>query len=79
MHKENIHQAKSTLSKLIQEALAGEEVVICKAGIPLVRLAPYKSTAAPRTPGLLKGQIWMADDFIDTPDVVSNKFMESDL
>lgn len=34
----NIHQAKTTLSKLIERALAGEEVVIAKAGKPLVKL-----------------------------------------
>ena len=36
----NIHEAKTTLSKLIERALGGEEVVIAKAGKPLVRLAP---------------------------------------
>lgn len=38
----NIHEAKTTLSKLIQRALNGEEVVIAKAGKPLVRLAPVR-------------------------------------
>jgi len=36
----NIHEAKTTLSKLIERALAGEEVVIAKAGKPLVKLTP---------------------------------------
>ena len=36
----NIHEAKTTLSKLIERALAGEEVVIAKAGKPVVRLTP---------------------------------------
>ncbi|MGF1480848.1 MAG: type II toxin-antitoxin system Phd/YefM family antitoxin [Cyanophyceae cyanobacterium] len=37
----NIHEAKSNLSKLIESVLAGEEVVIAKAGKPLVRLVIY--------------------------------------
>ena len=36
----NIHQAKTQLSRLIQQALAGEEITIAKAGKPLVRLTP---------------------------------------
>jgi prevent-host-death family protein len=36
----NIHEAKTTLSKLIERALAGEEVVIAKAGKPVVKLTP---------------------------------------
>ncbi|MGH6978781.1 MAG: type II toxin-antitoxin system Phd/YefM family antitoxin [Brevundimonas sp.] len=42
----NIHEAKTTLSKLIERALAGEEVVIAKAGKPLVRLAALPQPAA---------------------------------
>jgi len=38
----NIHEAKTHLSKLIEKALAGEAVVIVKAGKPVVRLAPYR-------------------------------------
>lgn len=42
----NIHEAKTTLSKLIERALAGEEVVIAKAGKPLVRLERVSHAAA---------------------------------
>ncbi|WAC59316.1 type II toxin-antitoxin system Phd/YefM family antitoxin [Brevundimonas sp. SL130] len=42
----NIHEAKTTLSKLIERALAGEEVVIAKAGKPLVRLSPVTAADA---------------------------------
>jgi prevent-host-death family protein len=38
----NIHEAKTHLSRLIQKALAGEEVTIAKAGKPLVRLTPIE-------------------------------------
>lgn len=42
----NIHEAKTTLSKLIERALAGEEVVIAKAGKPVVRLTPIAEASA---------------------------------
>jgi prevent-host-death family protein len=52
----NIHEAKSNLSKLIERARAGDEVIIAKAGTPMVRLVPVDS---PRKPifGSAKGQI----------------------
>jgi prevent-host-death family protein len=62
----NIHQAKTTLSQLLESALAGEEVIISKAGKPLARLIPYQSEKKPRTPGYWKGKVKMADDF-DAP------------
>jgi prevent-host-death family protein len=62
----NIHQAKTTLSQLLESALAGEEVIISKAGKPLARLIPYQAEKKPRTPGYWKGKVKMADDF-DAP------------
>jgi prevent-host-death family protein len=52
----NIHEAKSTLSKLIERARSGDEIIIAKAGKPMVRLVPVD---APRKPvfGSAKGQI----------------------
>ena len=41
MVKSNIHEAKSNLSRLIELAVAGEEVIISKAGKPVARLVPY--------------------------------------
>ena len=38
----NIHQAKTQLSKLIEKVLVGEDVIIAKAGKPIVKLTPYK-------------------------------------
>jgi len=63
----NIHDAKSQLSKLLEQVQSGEDVVIAKAGTPIVRLIPYvppKRNIAP--PGAMKGEIWIADDF-DAP------------
>ena len=59
-----MHEAKTQLSRLVDEAVAGEEVVIAKAGKPLVKLVPVEQESrAPREPGALRGQIWIADDF----------------
>ena len=38
----NMHEAKSKLSALVERALAGEEVIIAKAGVPVVRLTPVE-------------------------------------
>jgi prevent-host-death family protein len=61
----NVHAAKTHLSRLIEEAAAGEEVVIARAGKPVARLLPFEPRAEPRRPGLMKGKIWIADDFDD--------------
>lgn len=63
----NIHEAKAQLSRLIEQALAGEDVQIARAGEPLVRLVPIQLDVQPRQGGQLRGKIWIADDF-DAPD-----------
>lgn len=63
MQLANIHLAKTQLSQLISRALAGEEVIIARAGEPLVRLVPVHQDTSPRQGGQLRGQIWMAEDF----------------
>ncbi|MGD9627910.1 MAG: type II toxin-antitoxin system Phd/YefM family antitoxin [Pyrinomonadaceae bacterium] len=66
MTKVNIHEAKTNLSKLIEKAKNGEEVVIAKNGEPEVILVPYKK--APKDWfGMDAGKIWMADDFDEWP------------
>jgi prevent-host-death family protein len=62
----NIHQAKTTLSQLLESALAGEDVIISKAGKPLVRLIPYWAEKKPRIPGYWQDKVKMAEDF-DAP------------
>jgi prevent-host-death family protein len=65
MTQVNIYQAKTTLSRLIEQALAGEDVVIARAGKPLVRLVPYADQPLKRRkPG--GATVWIADDF-DAP------------
>ncbi len=60
----NIHQAKSQLSKLIERALAGEEVIIARNSKPVVRLEVLPEARRKRKLGALKGLVkYMADDF----------------
>lgn len=74
----NIHEAESQLSKLIDQAMRGEEVVIAKAGLPVVRLVPIRGDATPRVGGQWKGRIKIADDFDTLPDDLAEAFgMES--
>lgn len=58
----NVHEAKTTLSKLIEEAEAGEEVVIARAGTPVVRLVPVQGKSGVRL-GALKGKLEIPADF----------------
>lgn len=62
----NIHDAKTNLSRLVDEVNAGEELVIAKAGKPMARLVPIKKAIPARKPGFLKGKIRIAADF-DAP------------
>jgi prevent-host-death family protein len=48
----NVHAAKTHLSRLIEQAAAGEEIVIARAGKPVTRLVPYEPRREPRQPGL---------------------------
>ena len=52
----NIHEAKARLSELLDRALAGEEIVIARAGRPLARLVPLAS-GEPRRPGIARGEL----------------------
>ena len=62
----NMHVAKTQLSKLVDKAAAGSEVVIAKAGKPVARLVPLAPTERTRKLGALKGKIKVPDDF-DAP------------
>jgi prevent-host-death family protein len=70
----NISEAKSELSALIEAVLNGSEVIIAKAGKPVARLVAYHGAAQPRTPGSMKGEIWMSPDFDTLPDDMAEAF-----
>lgn len=59
----NIHEAKTHLSKIVDDVAAGAEVIIAKAGKPMARLSPISARAQPKKLGLLKGKIKVPDDF----------------
>lgn len=59
----NIHEAKTHLSKLLLRVMAGEEILIGKAGKPVAKLVPIAQKEAKRKPGSAKGKVWMAPDF----------------
>jgi prevent-host-death family protein len=62
----NIHQAKTHLSRLVDEVQAGKVIVIAKAGKPMAKLTSLREGKRPRKPGYLKGKIRIAKDF-DAP------------
>ncbi len=59
----NIHEAKTHLSRIVDEVAAGAEVIIAKAGKPMARLIPMAAVRRPKKLGLLKGKIKVPDDF----------------
>jgi prevent-host-death family protein len=63
MKQVNIHQAKTELSKLVERAEAGEEVVIARAGKPAAKLVPLTRIGGRRRLGLLDGKFKIPDDF----------------
>lgn len=58
----NIHAAKTQLSRLVEQAAAGEEIVIAKAGKPMAKLVPLEAKRKVRL-GLLEGELQIPDDF----------------
>jgi prevent-host-death family protein len=67
MRQVNIHQAKTQLSKLVEAAAQGEEIIIAKSGKPLARLVQFvQPEISPCKPGALKGKIWISEDFDDS-------------
>lgn len=59
----NIHEAKTHLSRLVEDVAAGAEIIIAKAGKPMARLSPVSTPVKKKRLGLLKGKIKIAGDF----------------
>jgi prevent-host-death family protein len=75
MHVANIHEAKTHLSRLIERAAAGEEIVIARAGKPVVRLIAYEEQKpSKRVPGIWKGKVKMSRDFDELPESIAAAF-----
>jgi prevent-host-death family protein len=59
----NLYEAKTSLSRLVERAAAGEEIIIAKAGQPKARLVPLADRVEGRQPGGWEGKVWVAEDF----------------
>jgi prevent-host-death family protein len=71
----NIYEAKTQLSKLVDLASSGTDVVIARAGKPVARLTSLKKEKRPLVFGLLEGEGWIADDFdAPLPDEILSEF-----
>ena len=69
-----IHEAKTTFSKLIKEAEAGNEVVVENHGKPVAKLVAYKPAPVPRKPGMFAGQIKVKAGFEELPEGFQEAF-----
>jgi len=76
MHRVGMHEAKTHLSKLVERAEAGEDVVIQRNGKPVARLVPVveepRSLASVR--GAWRGRMRIADDFDELPEDIAEAF-----
>lgn len=63
MRTVNIHEAKTHLSRLVEDAAGGEEIVIAKAGRPVARLVPARATGKKRKLGFLAGRLLVPGNF----------------
>jgi prevent-host-death family protein len=70
----NLHDAKTHLSRLVDRAAAGEEIVIARAGRPVARLVPLAEPGQPRRLGLFRGQIRVAPGFDELPTDLQRAF-----
>jgi len=74
MQQVNIHEAKTNLSRLIDDVEHGEEVIIARHNRPVARLVVFSSNTI-RQPGSMKGKIHMSDDFnAPLPDHILDDF-----
>ena len=75
MKQANIHEAKTHLSDLIERAIRGEEIIIARAGKPVVRLVRFEPASKPRKGGQWSGLVRIDDDFdAPLPDEIAAGF-----
>jgi prevent-host-death family protein len=63
----NVHEAKTHLSRLLRQVVAGEEITISRSGVPIAKLIAANVQSKSRAMGMDRGKIYMSDDF-DHPD-----------
>ncbi len=74
----DIHEAKTHLSRLVDRAAAGEEIIIGRAGKPVARLVALEPPAENRTLGVWKGQVWVSPDFDEEDRELTRLFEEGE-
>ncbi len=70
----NLHAAKTQLSRLVADAESGEEIILARAGTPVVKLVAIKGGLKRRKPGALKGKIVIHDNFDELPPEIAEAF-----
>jgi prevent-host-death family protein len=79
MDQFNVAEAKARFSELIDEAAKGKTIVIAKSGTPVAKIVPLEAERKKIKFGLMKGQIWIANDFDDPlPDDLLAALTDSD-
>lgn len=74
MRQVNVQEAKTGLSRLLEEVEAGGRVVIARAGKPVAVLVPFKAAPKRRKFGLYAGQVKIHDDFDELPNDIAEAF-----
>ena len=70
-----MHEAKTNLSKLVERAQAGEDIVIARNGAPVARIVPVARTSSlASVHGALRGRIHIVEDFDELPDDIADAF-----
>ena len=77
----NMHEAKTNLSRLVDRAAAGEEVVIARAGTPVARLVSVEAAKPRRQPGFWRGKLILDEDWDSDEgnDEITRLFEESEI
>ncbi|MCC5841009.1 MAG: type II toxin-antitoxin system prevent-host-death family antitoxin [Opitutales bacterium] len=70
----NVQEAKTHLSRLMEAAAAGEEIILGKHGRPMARLCSFTASGEPRRLGGLEGRIRIAPDFDDEDPRIEQLF-----
>ena len=62
----NVHEAKTTLSRLLVEVEKGKEIIVARNGKPVAKIVPFSDAKKPRVFGKGRGRVWISEDF-DAP------------
>jgi prevent-host-death family protein len=74
MRQVTVHEAKTHLSRLLDEVMAGEEIVVARGKEPVAKLVPLKKKPKKRVAGKDRGKIWIAPDFDALPKDIEDAF-----